>query len=407
MRFQRRISFGHIDKPAIAASAHRLAAFTLVELLVVIAIIGALVALLLPAVQSARESSRNASCKNNLKQLATALTSFDSSQQRLPGYINALVDPNSPKSASTPQPELPSIGRRASWVVMILPYLENDALWQDWAHNFNRTPDATQIDILICPSDFPEIAGQPWLDYVVNAGWAFFDPHRQTLPPSLGGGSAINREFPGNGVFFDDARNLNVLDDLCLPSQDGRERLPAIVSTINYVQSHDGTSKTYLVSESVHTWYYAYDFDSNTAVWDSGPRADRCTGCDRDPKHAFGFVWSNSGALIEHINGDNDYDVGGSRPSSMDHFTAWKIPPPFPPPISPEITHRYESYGFPSSRHPGGVNMTYCDGHIVFVNESIDPTLYGMQMTPNRTNSHFWDRTTGLQERKIPAPSVN
>jgi prepilin-type N-terminal cleavage/methylation domain-containing protein len=52
----------------------RRAAFTLVELLVVIAIIGILVALLLPAVQAAREAARRASCKNNLKQLALAIT---------------------------------------------------------------------------------------------------------------------------------------------------------------------------------------------------------------------------------------------------------------------------------------------------------------------------------------------
>lgn len=38
--------------------------FSLVELLVAIAILGVLVALLLPAVQAARESARNAQCKN-------------------------------------------------------------------------------------------------------------------------------------------------------------------------------------------------------------------------------------------------------------------------------------------------------------------------------------------------------
>jgi prepilin-type N-terminal cleavage/methylation domain-containing protein/prepilin-type processing-associated H-X9-DG protein len=51
-------------------------AFTLVEMLVVIGIIGILVALLLPALSRARESARNAECKNNLRQFGIALQIF-------------------------------------------------------------------------------------------------------------------------------------------------------------------------------------------------------------------------------------------------------------------------------------------------------------------------------------------
>jgi prepilin-type N-terminal cleavage/methylation domain-containing protein len=114
--------------------------FTLVELLVVIAIIGTLVALLLPAVQAARGSARNNTCKNNLKQLSLALANYDTTNSKLPGYVNALVNPNNR-----------TIGRRGSWVVMIFPFMEEGPLWDQWSQRFDQSPNAPSIDGLILP----------------------------------------------------------------------------------------------------------------------------------------------------------------------------------------------------------------------------------------------------------------
>jgi prepilin-type N-terminal cleavage/methylation domain-containing protein len=94
-------------------------AFTLVELLVVIAIIGTLVGLLLPAVQTAREAARRGACSNNIRQLALACHNFaDATQGSLP---------NSARPGTV----------RISWVTRILPYIEQQALYDKFDQGAN------------------------------------------------------------------------------------------------------------------------------------------------------------------------------------------------------------------------------------------------------------------------------
>ena len=93
----------------------RLRGFTLVELLVVIAIIGVLVALLLPAVQAAREAARRSQCSNNLKQLGLAALNFEDTYGKLP-----------PGGG----PGLGQNNDQGSWLVYLLPYVEQNNLFQ-------------------------------------------------------------------------------------------------------------------------------------------------------------------------------------------------------------------------------------------------------------------------------------
>src|SRR3990170_272867 len=179
--------------------------FTLVELWVVIAIIGTLVALLLPAVQAARETARGNTCRNNLKQLMTALTLMDVQQKKLPGYINEVSDPASDTASNGDRMS----GRRASWVVMCFPYMEQNAVWDRWTRDFTTPHTAPEargfypaIEFLTCPSDAPDTLTEPWLNYVGNAGQALSE-----VP-----GSELNKtEIVANGVFFDNSRNTDML----------------------------------------------------------------------------------------------------------------------------------------------------------------------------------------------------
>lgn len=83
----------------------RRTAFTLVELLVVIAIVGVLVSLLLPAIQFARATARNATCKNNLRQIGIGIHLFaNTNDGRFPFNVHHSDE--------------------ASWLYTLSPYIE-------------------------------------------------------------------------------------------------------------------------------------------------------------------------------------------------------------------------------------------------------------------------------------------
>ena len=123
--------------------------FTLVELLVVIAIIGVLIGLLLPAVQAAREAARRVSCMNNQTQLGLAIHHYEFSMEHLPsGSLNP-VGPITNKAE----------GQCVSWIVSILPYMEQLSAYQQFnieAGAFaevNQPVRALTIPTLLCPSN--------------------------------------------------------------------------------------------------------------------------------------------------------------------------------------------------------------------------------------------------------------
>ena len=99
--------------------------FTLIELLVVIAIIAILVALLLPAIQQAREAARRSACKNNLKQIGVGIHNFHETQGFLPNLVNHSGGPTA--------------------FFMILPYIEQDAMYQMYTGGITVGSDSTSL----------------------------------------------------------------------------------------------------------------------------------------------------------------------------------------------------------------------------------------------------------------------
>ncbi len=157
---------------------HRTLGFTLVELLVVIAIIGVLVALLLPAVQSAREASRRTACTNNIRQMGLAAQNFADANGKLPVATQIAGNPANGTSNLMSTYRTPGFG--PNWAVLLLPYFEQSALFEQNSAGINNYLPSNGVDLswrrvatasikgFRCPSD--NYGANPSNTFQLNTG---------------------------------------------------------------------------------------------------------------------------------------------------------------------------------------------------------------------------------------------
>ena len=350
--------------------AHGLAGFSLVELLVVIAIIGVLVSLLLPAVQATRESSRRLQCTNNIRQIAIATQNYESANGMLPP--SATLDPRQEVfnvgSAVTSYPVADhQVGKPYSWTVVLLPFLEQENLYDQF--DFSRTlleqdtdAQAQSVSSFLCPSD--EAHGRVFVDDTLTQGKYFakgnyaayvspFHIDLQLLYPGalISTGQSLRRVVDGASktIVFSEVRTLDHTED-----ERGAWALPwAGASLLSFDMHHlcnDGgphcPNERYYRANPIS---FGYTQRPNI---ENGPVKDTLHHC-------------HTGSLQENM----------SDLQSMP-CTRWQYP----------IGLGGYYSASPRSRHPGGVNVTYLDGHASFILDDVDEVSFAYRVSINDGN---------------------
>jgi prepilin-type processing-associated H-X9-DG protein len=143
---------------------------TLIDVLVLLAIIAVLVGLLLPATRKVRVAAVRMQCSNNLKQVMLGLHNYYDSMGRS-------SDSNGPTAMTFPPGCLGENGEpedRLSWIVVILPYLDQDQLDRQFdlraGFSANSAPSRTIVKTFLCPELNKPMTEGPFSHYVSMAG---------------------------------------------------------------------------------------------------------------------------------------------------------------------------------------------------------------------------------------------
>ena len=345
--------------------------FTLIELLVVISIIATLMSLILPAVQNARAAARRMQCSNNLRNVGIAvLANATKRKDRIPAYGRFM--PILPTGVSNPTPhqiECSPLGS-VNWVVDCLSELDRQDIYDRWnftapiADPGNASLGQIYLDVLACPDDDSAFQIPGGLSYVISSGFASMANINAYTSAIQGGGVPRETQMHNfTAMSFDWDEDGDSPGGTSAPFSDPEDELISKSSGVSWIQVrennmsqtmnsiYDGVSNTLLLAENINA--------GSSGTW-SNPSPANCT-----------FVYPVDGPAVDRLSyPDPPLPAGTSGVPNAMRFAGEGTP-------------------FPSSNHPGRVNVVMCDGSARSLSDNIDRTVYVKLVTPAGVKPKF------------------